>query len=75
MFFNLYLASTRDKRIKPIKLNFSCSRAREDVLRGSHKNDFYNILEQLFDISAKDFEKMLKHDEPMSRYTSAAQEG
>nr|XP_047139143.1 uncharacterized protein LOC124815046 [Hydra vulgaris] len=137
--YYLFLTSARDKRFKPIKINFSCSRAREDVIcKGKdefcnsntekycllrqivniwksagfsnylisersivekfkslyskyktlcnsktfqikkqiserHKNDFYNMVQQLFDISAKDFEMKLRRNESMPRDTSALQ--
>ena len=37
----------------------------------SHTNKFYNMIEELFDISAKDFEKKLRHDESIPRDISA----
>ena len=40
----------------------------------SHSNEFYNMIEELFDISTKDFEKKLRHDESMPRDISAIKE-
>ena len=39
--YYLFLTSARDKRFNPIKTNFSCSRAREDVICKG-KDEFCN---------------------------------